>query len=138
MNLINLKIISPDGVKFDKNVINIQTKSVRGNIVLNYNKPNIAFILVDCISEIRLEDSSILKVLLTKGFVYCKQTEIKIFSSFYDEVSNVNITEIKKKIENLESFLVKFDTDSIDYYQLNHQLEIEKNKLLLLDSYKDK
>lgn len=138
MNLINLKIISPDGVKFDKNVINIQTKSVRGNIVLNYNKPNIAFILVDCISEIRLEDSSILKVLLTKGFVYCKQTEIKIFTSFYDEVGNVNITEIKKKIENLESFLVKFDKDSIDYYQLNHQLEIEKNKLSLLDSYKDK
>lgn len=121
MKNISLKIITPNGVVFDENVVLFETTTPNGKIVINYNHVNIIASINNCISYIKFKDNK-KQCITINGLMYTTKTEIKVLADFFIFVDEIDHKKQKNEIEHDMEIMKKFPKDTPEYMKANNNL----------------
>ena len=122
MNLIELKIITPEGIKFAKKIEIFNTVTSNGAIGINANQVNLIAKLKNNISTVKIDNNNKIDFVILNGLLYSTESEIKVFTDFCEEVSKVKVEEIRKKIQLLKASLNN-QSDSSITKSINYQID---------------
>ncbi|MGL4951859.1 MAG: hypothetical protein ACRC4L_02625 [Mycoplasma sp.] len=125
-----LKIFTPDGLVFDKNIDSISLKTSSGIIGLCANQPRSLMQVETDIAKITINNDSELW-LLCNGIIQITPKLITISNSCSLQKNNESKLLIKKNILKLEE-MSKITKDNNAIEAIKQQLEIENTKLNLL------
>lgn len=129
-----LKIITPSGIKFDEEVISIETSTVDGNIGIGGNIAPLVATLKNCTSYIRTKPGVPREeAIITGGLLYVEKGSVKIFTDYFEYTSKLNEDFIMKNKSKLEKKLLISTPDTAEYRKLETQLQREIQKLKALD-----
>ncbi len=101
MNLIQLKIITPNGIKFDKKIKIFNTRTPNGAIGINANQTGLIAKLVNYTCSITIDDKTKIEYVILDGLLYSTKDMIKVFANYCEEKNKIDISKIKKEIELL-------------------------------------
>ncbi len=127
MNLIQLKMITPEGVKFDKKVKIFNTKTVNGAIGINANETGLIAKLVNHTCSITIDDKSKVEYVILDGLLYSTKSIIKVFANYCEEKNKIDINKIKKEIETLSK---KSENKDIVVHETN-DFKLKQNLAIL-------
>lgn len=123
MNTFNLKVISPDGIKFNQEVVSFETTTVRGRIGIYANHVNLVASLKPNVFKIRLKNNKIEEYIINSGYLFFENNSAKIIANFFDDVNNVSAAKINENINELKQKLAKIDENHPSYKMLNFQIK---------------
>lgn len=122
MNKVNLKIITPNGIKFDKSIDIFNTTTVEGAIGVNINCLGLIAKLTNNISVVNVDSNTKIEFVILNGLLYSTKSEIKVFTDYCEEKSNIDINSLKKEIEQLNNKL-KTTTNNFQIQSINFHLK---------------
>ncbi len=122
MNKISLKIITPNGIKFDNNIEILNTKTINGAIGINVNRIGLIAKLVNNISTVNIDGKTKIEFVILNGLLYSSKNEIKIFTDYCEEKSKINTDDLKKEISHLEE-KTKSTTDNVELQTINFHIK---------------
>lgn len=133
--MIQLKIMTPDhGVCYDQEVKYLDIKTLTGHIGVQQNITPMIAAVGNGMFKIQKPDGSWISGIMCKGTLYVdKEIGIKVFTSAFKWMNEVNISEIEENIKVLKDKIEKNTKDHREYNTWKDQLLINEN---LLDAYK--
>lgn len=123
MNTFNLKVISPDGIKFNQEVVSFETTTARGRIGIYANHVNLIASLKPNIFKIKLKNNKVEEYIINSGYLFFENNSAKVIANYFEDINNVNVTKINENINELKEKLSKLDENHPSYKMINFQIK---------------
>ncbi|WP_052663054.1 ATP synthase F1 subunit epsilon [Mycoplasmoides pirum] len=127
-NLVHLKILTPNGIKFDADIKMVEVKTPEGYIALMYNHvPFVATLSADVI-YITHSDKNRESGIINTGTIYATKTEIKIFALNFILTKDIDVNKVSEEKKKLEQQLSRIN-DLVETTKIERKLAFELLKL---------
>lgn len=129
MSTFNLKIITPNGIKFNQEVSSIETSTVKGRIGLYANHVNLIGQLVPNVINLKLKNGQKESYIITKGYLFFENNIAKIITNQLYEKDKINLQDLQKDLHQWENDLLHLNNESALYKLLVQK--IKEQELLI-------
>ncbi len=132
MSSFNLKVITPEGIKYNDQVVSIETTTVRGRIGIYANHTNLIASLKPNIFVIKEKNNKHVKYVVTSGYLFFENNEAKVLTNYFEDESNVTKDKINQEILSLKNELSALKDTNPNYSMIKFQIEKYKDILKIL------
>lgn len=132
MASFNLKVITPSGVKFNEEIISLETTTAKGRIGIYANHVNLIAELKPNIFIVKLKNNNKEEYIVISGHLFFENNEAKIITNYFEERKDINVNDIKEQITILKN---NINNSTIDSEQriINSKIEKFENILNVLN-----
>ena len=123
MNSFNLKVITPDGIKYNDQVICLETTTTNGRIGVYANHTNLIALLKPNIFSLKEKNNKYIKYAITSGYLFFENNEAKILTNYFEDINNINKGEINQQIITLKDQLSSLKETDTNYAMIKFQIK---------------
>ena len=130
MNTFNLKIVTLDGIEYDKDVLSVVARTSVGDVcILRGHTDYVAPIEI---GKVKIKDASGEKVgACSGGFISVSQSRARIVATTFEFAENIDVERAKKAKEKAETRMKDLKNSKIAETKLKKallRLEVSQNK----------
>ncbi len=128
----NLKVITPDGIKFNDDVVCIEATTAKGRIGIYAHHVNLIATLKSSIIGIRTKANHRDEYVITSGHLFFENNQAKVITDKFINLKDVNVSDINKEIDGYKNELKQYSEDSLVYKMINERIKNNEQVLALV------
>ncbi len=128
----NLKVITPDGIKFNDDAVSIEATTAKGRIGIYAHHVNLIATLRSSIIAIKSKNNQREEYVITSGHLFFENNEAKVITNKFLKVKDVNVSDINKEIDDYKNQLKQYNEDSLVYKMINERIKNNQQVLALI------
>lgn len=121
---IHAQLLTPEGAKFDDDILGIKVPGASGSFEMQYNHAPIVSSLDVGAIEIRKQDGIVQVYAVSGGFVEMNDNKVTLLAQSAVEPKDIDVEEAEKKLSEAKE---KLKDPSVIYDDVEHQVREAQN-----------